>query len=963
MKKLIAIIMLASSLLAWNIGNLSPTDRESFTRDNTKQIVTDSDTQLQWQDDSDTDTVQKSWQGAVDYCEASTLGGYDDWRLPTRVELFSIADKGKSNPAINSTFANISSSTYWSSTSLESGTSSAWVIHFGFSGDGAAVKSESWYVRCVRGGQSIDPLILTRNNTSDIVSDLNTNLQWQDDSDAKIITKTWQDAQGYCDSLSLGGYDDWRLPNINELYFITDDTTYKPATSPVFANISSSTYWSSTTRAFDSSYAWGVDFNSGDDYLGYKSYNLLYVRCVRAGQSIDTLPISSSSSSISSSSSSSSSLTFSSSSSSSSLTFSSSSSSSSSNNSLPSSSSSSSSTPNLNISASFIPSVNKATPPAVISFYDVSQSEESISYWSWSVKDTSGFELIKETKTDSDDKDFEYKFTKSGDYTISLTITTNQGNSNTFSKNVTLQDAQDVGEAIILAGQGDDISDTLHIAVYKLSTMAYSYFKLRGFSDDAINFMYGKEKVDVDVDGFDDGIIDDKFPNATKFYQAITDLSTSSSSAPLYIYMIDHGARGAFQISKSADDGIVYATKLDEALTTFQDATNREVVLVIEACYSGSFYNTLMKHYPTKRALYLSSNENQLSYLDAFGGYAFSKYFFRNALSGKSIHESYLYTLDSMQTMRAPFNQQLPVFNNTIPTTFKNIKIGGDFVTASIFPTLFLESNETTIDWKSKSKIELKVKVQAVAGVSDVWAVVIPPDYDDNTTNEFDTPDLSSYKVTLTKSTTDESEYILSYPPAITLDGEYGISIYVQDKANNIENISTAIVATNGETPLSSSTLTITQGWNLLALPVDVNVSYDELNSTFQTAYTIWKYENNKWHVYIKKDIKVPFDKITSISKEQGFWVNNMSDANVSLSGKSYETSVGTLASGWHLLGAGNEMNVSNLENNNIQTIWTYENSWRAYSPNTNIMSLITQAGITPLESIKQAQGFWVNVK
>ena len=50
----------------------------------TKGVTLDTDTKLMWQDDADTSTVQKDWQGAKDYCSKLSLGGYHDWRLPIR---------------------------------------------------------------------------------------------------------------------------------------------------------------------------------------------------------------------------------------------------------------------------------------------------------------------------------------------------------------------------------------------------------------------------------------------------------------------------------------------------------------------------------------------------------------------------------------------------------------------------------------------------------------------------------------------------------------------------------------------------------------------------------------------------------------------------------------------------------------------------------------------------------------
>jgi len=120
----------------------------------------------------------------------------------------------------------------------------------------------------------------TRDNTTQIVTDNITGLQWQDDVN---ITKNWTNAIGYCESLTLGGYTDWRLPNFNELYYIADRSTNNPAINSAFKNVVSVTYWSSSTVVGNANSAWAVDF-----YFGLGGWNRKsgsnYVRCVRARQ-------------------------------------------------------------------------------------------------------------------------------------------------------------------------------------------------------------------------------------------------------------------------------------------------------------------------------------------------------------------------------------------------------------------------------------------------------------------------------------------------------------------------------------------------------------------------------------------------------------------------------------------------------------------------------------------------------
>jgi hypothetical protein len=123
----------------------------------------------------------------------------------------------------------------------------------------------------------------TRDDAKEIVTDHITGLEWQDDAEAKTVTKNWADAKSYCATLSLDG-SGWRLPSRKELVGLSDYGRINPAINPTFTNVASNNYWSSTTYAGNSGNAWYVDFSDGgQDNYNLKSYDF-HVRCVRAGQ-------------------------------------------------------------------------------------------------------------------------------------------------------------------------------------------------------------------------------------------------------------------------------------------------------------------------------------------------------------------------------------------------------------------------------------------------------------------------------------------------------------------------------------------------------------------------------------------------------------------------------------------------------------------------------------------------------
>ena len=254
-----------------------------------QEVVKDNTTGLEWQDDySDTGTVYKrtTWTEAFSYCSNLELNG-GGWRLPNMVELASLVDVGNYNPSVTTgIFTNLRAAWYWSAIPVAKLSTYAWYTNFYYGNRSYDNKTATAnFVCCVR-GNPLEAPNFSRDNETKIVTDSSTGLQWQDDDIVISIERTWQEAIDYCENtLTLGEYDDWRLPNQNELLSIIDQSQYDPAMDTrYFLNTSSSDYsnWTSTTYAHDTSYAWSIYFNSGANYE-YTKTSARYVRCIRGG--------------------------------------------------------------------------------------------------------------------------------------------------------------------------------------------------------------------------------------------------------------------------------------------------------------------------------------------------------------------------------------------------------------------------------------------------------------------------------------------------------------------------------------------------------------------------------------------------------------------------------------------------------------------------------------------------------
>jgi len=258
-------------------------------RDNGDGTVTDLITGLMWQKDPG---EKKSYSESVAGADSFNLVGYSDWRVPTIKELYSLilfsgvdpkvegSDTSSLTPFINTeTFVfqygdtdagqRIIDSQWVTSSIYESTVMGDQSCFFGVNFADGRIKcyptdtmpdQAGYYVIYVRSADGYGQNDYFDNGDGTIL-DKATGLVWQQaDSSEGMI---WEDALAYCESLSLAGFEDWRLPNAKELQSLVDysrspDTTSSPAIDPLFTcssitneagNADYPFYWTGTTHA------------------------------------------------------------------------------------------------------------------------------------------------------------------------------------------------------------------------------------------------------------------------------------------------------------------------------------------------------------------------------------------------------------------------------------------------------------------------------------------------------------------------------------------------------------------------------------------------------------------------------------------------------------------------------------------------------------------------------------------
>lgn len=219
-------------------------------------------------------TYYDYWNTLVEELNDEALCGKTDWALPTQEELSGLVHRGNSTYLIDLTyFPNSIKGRYWASSTVPYDDSEAWIVDFGTTqanDDGPLNRATQNRVRLVSGGEADESSYLSPIHSDDryimsddgTVTDLDTGLMWtrcvrgqawqQEDKTCvgEENKATWLEALEAGVDNNVAGYENWRLPNVNELKTIFDITKSSPAVNttafPAMPTWNSAFFWSST---------------------------------------------------------------------------------------------------------------------------------------------------------------------------------------------------------------------------------------------------------------------------------------------------------------------------------------------------------------------------------------------------------------------------------------------------------------------------------------------------------------------------------------------------------------------------------------------------------------------------------------------------------------------------------------------------------------------------------------------
>ena len=224
--------------------------------DNGDGTVTDLTTNLMWAEDPG---VKVAYDQAVAGAASYNLGGYNDWRLPTAQELYSLlnfsgyvpsgceseTDCPDVLPFLDTNFftfyygqlqagERLSDAQYISSTPYAGPGNLVFGINFADgSVKGYPTQDKTFFVRYVRGAPGYGTGLFVDNGDGTL-TDGASGLTWMQTDSQQALA--WVDALAYCENLAWAGQEDWRLPNAKELYSIVDTSRAPDVSNTAAAN-------------------------------------------------------------------------------------------------------------------------------------------------------------------------------------------------------------------------------------------------------------------------------------------------------------------------------------------------------------------------------------------------------------------------------------------------------------------------------------------------------------------------------------------------------------------------------------------------------------------------------------------------------------------------------------------------------------------------------------------------------
>ncbi len=340
-------------------------------------------------------------------------------------------------------------------------------------------------------------------------------------------------------------------------------------------------------------------------------------------------------------------------------------------------------------------------------------------------------------------------------------------------------------KAIVLAGGGPTLgnrSNYLWEGTERITQKAYRGLSLQGFKvhEEILFLTAGSTQFDLDANNH----FDDLLP-ATKASLRNTITEWASDAKDVLIYLADHGGPDKFQINATE---ILTGTELADWVTQLEKIIPGKVSIVFESCNAASFFNKLA-NLQRPRNLFASTQADQPAVLANNGSNSFSYYFWSEVTSGAKLKEAFTLAKQDASSIEVNGQRQNAQADadGDAESTAQDLTALGDyclgncnFKPAALPPTIeAITPNTQTLT--GAQTLDLKINVQHLQDLIDVWALVQRPDdlsIDPNQPLDFEKIPLRC----------DQNDQCTGRYNRFDTQGQYRLSFYAQDKNYEISS-------------------------------------------------------------------------------------------------------------------------------------------------------------------------------
>ncbi len=343
-------------------------------------------------------------------------------------------------------------------------------------------------------------------------------------------------------------------------------------------------------------------------------------------------------------------------------------------------------------------------------------------------------------------------------------------------------------KAVIIAGGGPYEGNKLWDATQSCANFAYRTLTYQGFTRDSIFYLSEDRDLDLDGNGLPDDV--DAAPSSPAVREAVTGWASGADN--LTIYLVDHGGERQFRLNSAET---LSASELDGWLDTVQASIPGRVIVIYDACKSGSFIDQLTPPAGKERIVITGTGDSEDAAFINQGAVSFSDFFWNPVFNGENVADAFAKASASVAGTVRLQTPQMDADGNGVGNEGgadippPGVYIGNGAAIGGDAPAIQAVSPPQTL--VQTSEAALYADVSDPGDVARVWAVIRPPVYN---TGSNEKPVLELPAIDLTPVSGNRFEGVYG---GFNITGTYTAAVYAQDRFGNTSNPAMTEISVN----------------------------------------------------------------------------------------------------------------------------------------------------------------------